>query len=114
VLLGCQALPFLNDGVPQDVAAPPVERLNPTRAQAARLEEGRAIYLTTCIKCHQPKTINEFTADTWTTKILPKEAKKAKLSDQELDMLRAYVLAARAGSAALVEKPAFPPPAPGK
>ncbi len=114
VVLGCQSLPFLGgvSDVPQDLAAPPVERLNPTRAQAGRLEEGRAIYLTTCTKCHKPKPIDDFSAEKWTTSILPKMAKKAKLTDQELDMLRAYVLAARAGSAAMADKPAFPPPAP--
>ena len=113
VVLGCQALPFFGDlnAVPVDVAAPPVERLNPSRDQANRLEEGRAIYLTNCTKCHKAKAINAYTAEKWTSSILPKMTKKAKLSDQESDLLRAYVLAARAGSAALAEKPAFPPAA---
>jgi len=110
LLLGCQSLPFLGDsqGVPVQVAAPPVERLSAPREQAARLETGRAIYLSSCTKCHQAKAIYAYTAENWSGKIIPKMAKKAQLQPEETEMLRAYVLAARAGSVAAAMNP---PPA---
>ncbi len=86
---GCRSLPV-------DVAAPTVVRLEAPRSKVAQLETGRTIYTSVhkCARCHNPKSVVDHTPTEWTEQILPRMAKKAKLSDLEREYLTAYVLAA--------------------
>jgi mono/diheme cytochrome c family protein len=79
-----------------EIAAPPVATLGGSSVGADRLEAGRAVYLgeTKCVRCHHPKAVNDYAAEKWTTNILPRMAKKSKLTPQEYDDVQAYVLAA--------------------
>lgn len=80
---------------PPEVAAPPVAALG-VPAGAAQLEAGRAVYLgeSKCARCHHPKPVADYPTDEWTNTILPRMAKKSKLTAQEYDDVRAYILAA--------------------
>jgi mono/diheme cytochrome c family protein len=90
VTLGCRQ-------VPVETAAPRTERIGVPQDQIARLEAGRTIYTDRekCARCHKPKPVADHNAEEWTNSILPKMAKKAKLSSSEYDEVLAYVLAAR-------------------
>jgi hypothetical protein len=86
---GCRSIPV-------DVAAPRVERLEVPVRQVAPLETGRAIYTSVhkCARCHNPKSVTDYTPTQWTENILPRMSQKAKLSQLEREYLTAYVLAA--------------------
>jgi mono/diheme cytochrome c family protein len=90
VSLGCRQ-------VPVELAAPTTERIEAPHDQIARLEAGRSIYTDRekCARCHRPKPVADHNAEEWTNLILPKMARKAKLSSSEFDEVLAYVLAAR-------------------
>lgn len=77
--------------VPVDVAAP---RPRATEGiDAARLESGRAIYISAekCASCHQPKPVCSYSSPRWSEKILPKMAKKAEFNPAEYADVLAYV-----------------------
>jgi hypothetical protein len=97
VASGCHSFPYLVGlkRVPVEQAAPPVSRLKPSDALASELEAGRAIYVGQCARCHNPMPIQEFATDDWTGEIIPKMAKKAKLTCDETLSLTTYVVAAR-------------------
>jgi mono/diheme cytochrome c family protein len=89
-ILGCRA-------VPVELAAPEVQRLNAPIARVGELETGRVIYTSRqkCARCHQPKRVTDHTAADWSETILPRMAKKAKLSDLERQYVLNYILTAR-------------------
>jgi hypothetical protein len=76
--------------VPVDVAAP---RPQAADAASARLEAGRAIYVSPdrCASCHKPKPVSSYDAQEWSEKILPKMARKARLTPGEYADVLAYV-----------------------
>jgi hypothetical protein len=82
--------------VPLDVAAPPVENLGASPARVAQLETGRLIFTSShkCARCHRPKPIVDYSPEYWTHSIMPRMAKKAKLSDVEEQYLMAYIMTA--------------------
>jgi hypothetical protein len=89
-ILGCRT-------VPVELAAPEVERLHAPVARVGELETGRVIYTSRqkCAHCHRPKPVTDHTAVEWSETILPREAKKAKLSDLERQYVLNYILTAR-------------------
>ncbi len=76
-------------------AAPPVATLRsiPSPAAKPKLEDGRCLYVGKCTKCHSPEPIAKHDVSDWNEDILPTMAKKAKLTPEECEALRAYVLA---------------------
>jgi mono/diheme cytochrome c family protein len=56
------------------------------------INHGHDLYLTTCTDCHRPRPPQNYTMEQWQT-ILPKMAKRAKLSADETAAVRAYVVA---------------------
>jgi hypothetical protein len=80
-----------------ELAAPEVARLNPPVARIGELESGRLIYTgrQKCARCHRPKPVTDHTAAEWSETILPRMAKKAKLSDLERKYVLNYILTAR-------------------
>jgi hypothetical protein len=82
--------------VPMDVAAPPVANLGASPARTAQLETGRLIFTSShkCARCHRPKPIVDYSPAFWTESIMPRMAKKAKLSEVEEKYLMAYILTA--------------------
>jgi hypothetical protein len=82
--------------VPVDVAAPVIPAAAVEGNQPGRVDAGRSIYVspTKCARCHSPKPVWEYSAEAWTQDILPRMARKARLTPEEQDGLLAYVLAA--------------------
>lgn len=79
---------------PVEVLAPPVDNLYITESgispeQAAYLKKGRKIYLNSCSSCHSLTQVDEITAEDWKT--MPKMHRKAKLYDEEIAPLNAYL-----------------------
>ena len=89
---------------PIERAAPPVATLTlPKNANLKKLEEGRAIYASACVRCHGPARVYKRTDEQWSQIILPKMREMSKLNPNEIDALTTYVMTARK---ALAEKPA--------
>lgn len=62
-----------------------------TGANLSPVDNGRAIYTSTCTHCHAAKTVSNYSLADWTNTILPDMASRAGLSSaQEQDVL-AYV-----------------------
>lgn len=59
---------------------------------AAQLAEGQTIFTSHCGKCHQLFQPEEKSVAKWNA-VLPAMIKKAKLSDDQGDLVRAYVMA---------------------
>lgn len=77
--------------IPADVAAPrPVAA---TDGSDFQVQKGREIYVSffKCAMCHRPKPVYDYSPDTWQNDILPRMAKKARLSPEEYDAVLAYV-----------------------
>ena len=76
-------------------AAPPVALLSsvPSSKAKPQLEDGRCIYVGQCTKCHSPEPIVKHDVADWNDDILPTMTKKAKLTPEECEALKAYVLA---------------------
>jgi mono/diheme cytochrome c family protein len=94
---GCRSFPYLVGlkSVPVEAAAPPVSRLESSGAYTRQLESGREIYIGQCARCHKPMPIQEFAMDDWTAEIIPRMAKKAKITPDETESLTAYVVAVK-------------------
>ena len=75
--------------------APPVEQITVDPSNVGQYQRGREIYVSRCAKCHAVKPVNAFAAQDWAGRIMPKMAKKAKLTPEEKETVLAYVLAAR-------------------
>lgn len=77
-------------------AAPPVARLSLSPSKAGPCEQGRQIYVTTCVKCHSIEPIADHTMEDWTGDILPRMCRKSKLTPEQSSAVLAYVAAAHA------------------
>lgn len=82
-----------------DEMAPPVA--GPVAQAAARrgvdlrtAMAGRQVYLEQCSRCHTIEPIGRYSASKWRS-VLPEMAIEARLGDEQLASLRAYVLTAR-------------------
>ncbi len=72
---------------------------------AGRLERGRAIYITTCTRCHSPEPVAGYTLAEW-RQTLPRMSERSKLTAQETADLRDYVMITlRAMTSPLVTPP---------
>ena len=81
---------------PLDVAAPPVDKLKlPKKVDRKKLEEGRALYASSCTHCHGPARIDRRSDEKWSTKILPKMCAMSKLNGEQTLALTNYVMTAR-------------------
>ncbi len=60
------------------------------------LETGRLIFTSShkCAHCHRPKPIVDYSPEYWKESIMPRMAKKAKLSEVEEQYLMAYIMTA--------------------
>lgn len=58
---------------------------------AAQLEEGRTIYTNNCGKCHKLFQPAQKSLSKWEN-VLPRMIKKAKLSEEQGNLVRAYVM----------------------
>ena len=54
------------------------------------MSAGKAIYNTSCIKCHGLKVVENYTKAQW-EKILPAMMEKAKLTEEDRQKVHAYV-----------------------
>jgi hypothetical protein len=92
-LIGCRS-------VPVEVAAPTTDKLAIPPGRLARVEAGRAIYTGAqkCARCHKPKPVSDYSFDEWSSSILPRMSKRAKLTDAQRQDVLDYVLAASAES----------------
>ena len=75
--------------------APPVgERAHQEAAMldisVGRLERGRAIYITTCTRCHSPEPVAGYTLAEW-RETLPRMSERSKLTAEESAELLDYV-----------------------
>ncbi|MBS7788242.1 cytochrome c [Flavobacterium sp. CYK-55] len=57
---------------------------------ASRIEEGRAMYAKNCASCHDLFKPADFTKEQWAP-ILVSMQKKARLSDDDMTMIRNYI-----------------------
>jgi mono/diheme cytochrome c family protein len=57
----------------------------------AQINEGMGIYQANCNKCHKLYEPTDFPMSKWEA-VLPPMSKKAKLSDEQAGLVRAYVL----------------------
>ncbi len=57
---------------------------------AGRLERGRAIYITTCTRCHSPEPVAGYSLLQW-RQTLPRMSKRSKLTARQTADLRDYV-----------------------
>ena len=57
---------------------------------AGRIERGRAIYVTTCARCHSPEPVAGYSLAEW-RKTLPRMSEKAKLTAEESADVLDYV-----------------------
>ena len=75
--------------VPTSVAAP----LPAHVPDNSSIASGRKIYvsLLKCAMCHRPKPVSDYSAETWSEDILPRMAKKARLSPQQYAQVLTYV-----------------------
>jgi cytochrome c5 len=60
---------------------------------ADAIKAGKDLYGMKCQKCHRLHSPDENTQDKWQNKVLPKMAKKAKLTDDELKSIETYLFA---------------------
>lgn len=81
---GCQT-------VPAHIAAPlPLPR---TDGRPSNAEKGREIYVSIakCAMCHRPKPVYDYSPESWSNDILPRMAKKSRLSEDEYNAVLEYV-----------------------
>ncbi len=60
--------------------------------ERAAIEHGRLLYITDCADCHAPERVLAHSMNAW-DEILPRMAQECKLTNEELDAVRAYVAA---------------------
>jgi mono/diheme cytochrome c family protein len=61
-------------------------------ATLTTINSGHAIYTTKCAQCHGAKEITDYTEEAWKP-ILDNMAKKARLTEEEKETVRRYILA---------------------
>ena len=69
--------------------APKIAELG-TVSNAIRLERGRAVYITSCSRCHNAVRITRFTQSKWDG-ILPEMIEKSKLNSSDSVAVTAYI-----------------------
>lgn len=76
------------------ISALPVESKEQIVAQYTpdQLEAGKAIFLSSCDKCHKLKQPETRTPEKW-NRVLKRMIPKAKLSDEDGKLVRAYLIA---------------------
>ena len=76
------------------IAEMPVETKDQITAKysAVQLEHGKSIFMANCAKCHKLKEPGSRTPDEW-NKVLKRMIPKAKLSDDDGKLVRAYLIA---------------------
>lgn len=87
---------LMSSCVTVEQAAPPVARLSIPPARSGPCEQGRQIYVTTCVKCHSIEPIADHSMEDWTGDILPRMCRKSKLTPEQSSAVTAYVAAAHA------------------
>lgn len=76
--------------------APPVNEAAVNLALSSDIDptlaaRGRTIYITSCVRCHSPEPVAGYDLVYWQTEILPKMAKRSKLSETDTQALEAYI-----------------------
>ncbi len=99
MLFGCATL---------DERAPPVDDLFLSEAkvsasEAARLREGRTIYVNFCGDCHSPRKVDNISKGDW-KEHLPKMFKKAELYPEEIELVTNYIKTAAPINRTLIQK----------
>ena len=96
LILAITALSALISGCAtlQDLA-PPLDERSLARAQsmgyaADRVERGRELYLSACVRCHSPEAVTGYSWDRW-SEIIPRMAARARLDLAEVESLTAYI-----------------------
>ena len=56
----------------------------------SQLQQGRHVYITTCVRCHSPEPIERYSERQWDS-ILPRMATLAELNSDDRDAVKAYV-----------------------
>lgn len=109
--LAAASLLLVSGCVSIEEIAPPVTPLlvGGTDSSAPVLEQGRAVYLGSCVKCHAAESVTRYEPAQW-ERILPEMTKRARLDDENTAAVRAYVEAVLAASAE--SSPAPPAPSP--
>lgn len=74
------------------VEAAKVETVKVEAAHAEMVLQGKSLYSTKCNTCHAVKTVENYTATSWTG-ILKSMAPNAKLTELETQQVTAYVIA---------------------
>lgn len=80
-----------------NVAPPTSEQLAKLKSadpsiDTTAVQNGYNVFAEKCQKCHKLKDPAKFTTEDW-NKILPKMAKKAKLTDDQTALVKTYVIA---------------------
>jgi mono/diheme cytochrome c family protein len=107
VVIGCATI---------DQLAPPVGALALREGEtmgvnAQNLEQGRAIYITKCARCHSPEPVAGYTEAQW-RETLPRMSHEAMLTAQETSDVRNYVMVTLRAMAGSTGEAAAPDPAP--
>jgi hypothetical protein len=61
-----------------------------TEATLEQLNAGREVYVRNCSSCHNLHTPKQFSANRW-AEILPTMQQKAKISNEERELIRKYI-----------------------
>ena len=97
-ILGLALIPvFITNCSPKAskvISSLPVESKEQIVAQYTpqQLESGKAIFMANCDKCHKLKQPETRTAEKWNS-VLKRMIPKAKLNDQDGQLVRAYLIA---------------------
>lgn len=100
---GAMQLNFIRDGItkvrietiiPEKEMTDEIEENKTNKIQDSPMPEGalegKSLMDQNCIRCHKMKIVNNYTLAKWNT-ILPKMARKAKISDEEQAKIYSYV-----------------------
>lgn len=87
VMAGCASEP---DYPP----APDAAMARATGVSAGTLQQGRAVYMTDCTRCHEAKMPNDVSVDDWHV-VLPGMAWNSGISAADEEAVEAYILAVR-------------------
>jgi hypothetical protein len=65
-------------------------KLSPYQNMPKEVSEGKVIMEQRCVKCHVLKKVNDYSVERW-EKVLPKMAKKAKITHWEQEKITTFV-----------------------
>ena len=63
----------------------------PFKKQSVYLLEGKVLTEAKCVQCHKMKNVNDYSFAKW-EKILPMMAKKSKITKNEAEKIRTFVI----------------------